>query len=253
MLANHSKSIKKITFNNPRASFNIRRHAGWCVGVGEEKMKRVPSRFGSLALLYFSRLPVLSYRTVSILILISGIDKLREFMIYCSFSCLFEEYFGTSLSKGKCTGRYNIAKSVQCALDCPISPKKFCIFLFIFYRIAQTNVNPVPSIPSLRCNQRVNKWKENGSLSSTLSMEMYFQTDGLRQDNQISTGLYFTHTRLDHFSCAKSFALSTYFHIQPSPSLCAWEWVSRQLKTSSRASAILSALRPLRRMARSLI
>ena len=39
MLANHSKSIKKITFNNPRASFNIRRHAGWCVGVGEEKMK----------------------------------------------------------------------------------------------------------------------------------------------------------------------------------------------------------------------
>ena len=163
MLANHSKSIKKITFNNPRASFNIRRHAGWCVGVGEEKMKRVPSRFGSLALLYFSRLPVLSYRTVSILILISGIDKLREFMIYCSFSCLFEEYFGTSLSKGKCTGRYNIAKSVQCALDCPISPKKFCIFLFIFYRIAQTNVNPVPSIPSLRCNQRVNKWKEKGS------------------------------------------------------------------------------------------
>ena len=128
MLANHSKSIKKITFNNPRASFNIRRHAGWCVGVGEEKMKRVPSRFGSLALLYFSRLPVLSYRTVSILILISGIDKLREFMIYCSFSCLFEEYFGTSLSKGKCAGHYNIAKSVQCALDCPISPKSFAYF-----------------------------------------------------------------------------------------------------------------------------
>ena len=165
-------------------------------------------------------------------------------MIYCSCSCLFDEYCGTSLSEGWC------ADSPKCALDFPICPKSFTI---LSASISDC-WNKCQLCPFTQLQSR------NEQLLGKVVIVFHpFLQDVLpnrsleaRQPDFAGNTPFCTSPTLDHFSCAKSVDWSTYFQVKLS-STSVWEWASRQPKTSSRASALSLPLRLPLRMARSLI
>ena len=126
-------------------------------------------------------------------------------MIYCSCSYFFDEYCGTSLSEGWC------ADSPKCALDCPICPKSFKIFSASI----PDCWNKCQLCPFTQLQSRNEQMLGKVVIVFHPFLQVVLPNRSLeaRQPDFAGDAPFCTSPTLDHFSCAKSVAWSTYYQL----------------------------------------